>query len=460
MSITDKFEPFLFEKKRFKGAFGGRSGTKSQTFTDILVKKVHTDRLKVGCFREHQNTIEDSVHSLITAEIDRMNVPGFRMGKTTIDHQEGGKFRFRGLSRNASGVKSFHGFDIFWVEEAQFISKNSLKMVTPTLREEDSEFWFTFNPLSRVDPIAQRFVIPFMKDLSKNGVYEDKLHYIIWTNFDENPWMPETLEEERKFDYENLSRAEYDHIWLGHFNDTIESAIIHAEWFDAAVDSHIKMGWKPCGQRIASHDPSDTGADDKSLVIRHGSLVEKAELMKTGDVNEGCEWALSRAREENADVFIWDGDGMGVGLRKQVDEGISGTNIKDEIFRGSMSPDFDQLDVKGTKNTYKNKRAQYYWHLRLRFYKTYRARVKGDYVDPDEMISISSGMENIEQLRSELCRIPRKFNGNGTIQVMSKKEMEKLKIDSPNLADALMMSMMPVDTAMGGGSGIEFDSLW
>jgi len=80
--------------------------------------------------------------------------------------------------------------------------------------------------------------------------------------------------------------------------------------------------------------------------------------------------------------------------------------------------------------------------LRDRFYATYRAVVKNEYIDPESMISLSSSIPNIEQLRAEVCRIPRKHNGNGMIQIMTKQEMwTKHKIPSPNMADALMMSM-------------------
>jgi phage terminase large subunit len=93
------------------------------------------------------------------------------------------------------------------------------------------------------------------------------------------------------------------------------------------------------------------------------------------------------------------------------------------------------------KDTFKNKRAQYYWSLRDRFYNTYRAVEKGEYVDPDLMISLSSEIPFLEKLRSEVCRIPKKPNGNGLIQILNKDEMKRLKIPSPNMADSLMMSM-------------------
>jgi len=59
------------------------------------------------------------------------------------------------------------------------------------------------------------------------------------------------------------------------------------------------------------------------------------------------------------------------------------------------------------------------------------------------MISFSSDIKDLQQLRSEICRIPRKPTGNGLIQIMTKIEMKRLlKIESPNLADAVMMSLI------------------
>jgi phage terminase large subunit len=66
--------------------------------------------------------------------------------------------------------------------------------------------------------------------------------------------------------------------------------------------------------------------------------------------------------------------------------------------------------------------------------------VKKEYINPDDVISISSDIKLIDKLRSELCRIPRKSNGAGKIQLMSKDEMKKkYDIDSPNMADCLAM---------------------
>ena len=38
--------------------------------------------------------------------------------------------------------------------------------------------------------------------------------------------------------------------------------------------------------------------------------------------------------------FIWDGDGMGIGLRRQVADNLKGQPIEQNIFRGSEGADY------------------------------------------------------------------------------------------------------------------------
>ncbi|MBT4876375.1 MAG: PBSX family phage terminase large subunit [Desulfobacula sp.] len=456
MDIPEKLLPLIEIPKRFKVIIGGRGSAKSTTIGDIMAMKVQTEAAKVGCFREYQNSIEDSVHALLQEEIERLAIPGFIIQKSYIDHNDGGKLRFRGLARSIGGIKSMQGFKYFWVEEAQFLSKDSIKILTPTVRVEDSEIWFTGNVMSSADPFSQRFIVPYQTALDRDGYFEDDMHLIIIVNHSDNPWFPAVLEKERKYDYETLERALYDHVWEGKYNDSIENSIISADWFDACIDAHKKLGFKPRGAKIASHDPSDLGPDDKGLAFRHGSVFLDAQSKKFGDVNDGCDWATDFAIENGADHFVWDCDGMGVSLRRQVRDSFKGKAIKAVEFKGSNgveNPDeiyedpgkmiTDENKSRSNYETFRNRRAQYYWYLRDRVYRTYLAVIKGQYFDPDTMISFSSDIKDLQQLRSEICRIPRKPTGNGLIQIMTKIEMKRLlKIESPNLADAVMMSLI------------------
>ena len=84
---------------------------------------------------------------------------------------------------------------------------------------------------------------------------------------------------------------------------------------------------------------------------------------------------------------------------------------------------------------------------------------KGEYIDPDNLISFSSSIKLLQKLRSELCRIPKKYNPSGLIQIMSKEDMRKLGISSPNIADSVMMAMEAPEVATEFNE-IEFNSLW
>ena len=471
MKIPRKLLPFLKKKKRFKIALGGRGSAKSMTFADLCLMDAQTHAIKTACFREYQNSIDDSVLALLTAEIERLGLQGFDCQRSKILLGADEVFKFRGLARNPEGVKSMHGFKRFWVEEGQTMSFQSIKALTPTLREEDSEIWISANPLSRADPFSQRFIVPFLKELMADGYYEDDLHLIIWVNYHDNPMFPAVLEQERAHDEKTLSKALYNHIWLGHFYDETENSIIPVDWFDASIDSHLKLGFKPMGAKIVAHDPSDTGPDAKGLAMRHGSVVLDVQENPQGDIHDGSEWAINYAISEGADHYRWDGDGMGVALKKGVAAELNGKKIEFEMFLGSGSVDdpdrvyeplaHTERKAKKIKDTFKNKRSQYYWALRDRFYKTYRAVEHGEYQDPDEMISLSSDIENMDQLRAELCRIPLKNSGNGFIQIMSKKEMasQSPPIDSPNMGDSVMM-LMPPPPVVAKAVELTFKSAW
>ncbi len=453
LQIPRATEKVLTTKARLIVLIGGRSSAKSETAGRLLLMFAQTERADVLCGREFQTSIDDSVHKLLKTLINKLDIHGVSVTDKKIDFMGGGGFRYKGFARNSAAVRSAQDFKYSWVEEAQDLSEDSIDDLLPTIRASNSKLVFTGNPQASNDPFSKRFIVPFKAHLDKHGFYEDAMHLIIMMNWRDNPWHGE-LEQQRLWDYENLSRAKYDHIWEGAFNDSVEDSIIEAEWFDAAVDAHIKLGFKPRGARVVSHDPSDLGDDPKGLCLRQGSVILDVMQKDNLDVNDGCDWATDYAIENDADLFTWDCDGMGISLKRQVAQAFDGKKIEYEMFRGSEgvdAPDEIYEPVKGedkkkartNKQTFRNKRAQFSWKLRDRYYRTYRAVEKGEYIDPDMLISISSGIEDLEQLRSETCRIPRKANGNGFIQIMTKVEMKsKYKIASPNLFDSTFMSLM------------------
>jgi phage terminase large subunit len=309
------------------------------------------------------------------------------------------------------------------------------------------------NPGSSEDPVSKNFLNFCWDELLTNGFYEDDLHYIVMINYCDNPMFPNILEQERLKDKKILNTALYEHIWEGHFNDSIENALILREWFDACVDAHIKLGFKPRGLKIGSHDPSDEGKDPKAYAFRHGSIVSDVQEKHDGDVNEGADWAVGLAKQHGVHAFTWDATGMGASLKRQISTDFEHDPTIVSMFCGAEKVDFPDAihepiektpihDQRTNDQALKNKRAQYYYEIRSRIYKTYRAVVHNEYSDPDLMLSFDSSMKLLNKVRSELCRIPIKPNKNGLFELFTKEEMRlRFKLASPNLADSIMMSM-------------------
>jgi len=472
LRVVEPISWLLSKPKRIKIAVGGRGSQKSTGVGDIMLMFADSGE-RICCSREFQNSIDDSVHENLKVEIDRLGIDGFTVMNNEIRSHSGGEIFYKGLARNITSLKSLAGVKRLWIEEGESVSGNSLKVLTPSIRssaaanendEEPPEIWITMNWGDSMGAIAEKYLKRAESSLRKTGRYEDDLMMVVQVNWRDNPWFPPELEQERQDDYENLSRAEYDSIWENEYGDTVPGAIIKPEWFDACVDAHkiprLSEALKPRGAVVAAHDPSDTGKDSKGFAVRHGSVILSVQENDEGEIDDGCDWAAGLAVEYGADCFVWDGDGMGAGLKRQVATAFAGTKTTYHMFRGSLSgkaqdnakqdymPVPSDIAPTGTKKsktyaqTFKNNRSQYYTALARRCYMTYLCVVKGKYIDPDEMISFDSeGIADLAKLKSEICKIPKKKNPSGLIQIMSKDDMWVLDIPSPNMADSVMMCL-------------------
>ena len=172
-------------------------------------------------------------------------------------------------------IKSLYGTDICWVEEAQTISEESLRLLTPTIREAGSYFYITANPRRRQTHLRSDFFEGRMLTLRQEGIYRDETHTIVRANYSENPYFPAELEIERQKDKATLRDAEYEHIWEGQTLDEVDTSIIIPDWFNAAVGLADEVKVRPSGAKVVAHDVSDLGKDDKAVVVRHGPVILK-----------------------------------------------------------------------------------------------------------------------------------------------------------------------------------------
>jgi phage terminase large subunit len=449
---------------------GGRGSGKSIAVGDILTFEMEAKGYDVYCLREFQESISDSVHRVFESSIkDRLKLDGWEIQKNTVIAPNGAKTTYKGANRNPDAMQSAQGYLRSWFEEAHRASETSLDKLLPTiLRNPGAKCIFTANPQSSGDAFSKRFIVPYQQQIEKNGYYEDELHYIVFVNWKDNPWWNGEQEALRKWDYDNLPRAKYDWIWEGKFLDTVDNAIISAEWFDACIDAHKKLGFTAQGQERVAYDPADTG-DAKAVAYIHGVVVKDVRSKTDGHVDTATDWACDFAQAIKPDCFTWDADGMGAGLKRQIMDAFKGKKMTLAAFHGSAMADmpdarYEPLDgdsraAKTNRDTFFNLRAQCYWLLRDRMFKTWQAVERGKYHNPDDLISFSSEIKELQGLRSELCRIPRKFNGAGRIQLVAKPDMKKEGIDSPNMADAVMM-LMKIPREDTVYESMEFASEW
>lgn len=450
VKVPDKLIPLIVKPKPLKIMVGGRGSGKSETAAQCMLKFCD-DGYRVLCAREFQNSLDDSVHSLLKRKIDDLNISTLTPMASAINSANGGEVIYKGIARNIQSIKSLDNVRYVWIEEGQTISQESIDILFPTIRTNGAEIWVTMNRGSVTDPIAESFLNKAEEELARCGYYEDDYMIIVEINWQDNPFFPDVLNTLRMKNKDEWPAAKYNHIWGGEYGDLIEDAIIQPEWFDACVDAHLNQRfngtWQPRGARICAFDPSDTG-DAKGFAARIGNVFTKVLEYTKGDSEDGLNWGTDCGIEFGADEFNWDYSGIGSGMLKDIRKAFQSKKTAIHAFNGAEAPDdanqpyiSDDGKKKTVGDVFINKRAQRYWRLYELCYNTYRCIVKGQYVDPDDMISFSSDGINIKKLRSEICRIPRVRRGDGVFQVMDKKTMKKMKIPSPNMADSVMMTL-------------------
>lgn len=248
------------------------------------------------------------------------------------------------------------------------------------------------------------------------------------------------------------------------YSASVEGVLIPSAWVQAAVDAHDKLGIRPTGSRRGAFDVADEGKDKNAFASARGVVVDKlAEWSGKGsDIFASTEKVFDLSDDWHVEEFLYDADGLGADVRgnaRVINERRSDRQqrtIDVNSFRGSagvLSPESE--DVPGRKNEdfFQNRKAQSWWGLRRRFYKTYRAVVHGDAFDPDEIISLDSAGLNdtssgapyglLAKLIMELSQPTYVKNQAGKIVVDKAppgvSAAAQASVKSPNLADAVMI---------------------
>lgn len=235
----------VFLPKRYKVMHGGRGGGKSLVAADSLLVLGAKQKHIIVCARELQNSIRDSVHSLLKNRIVAHGLDDFyEVQESRIIGSNGTVFLFKGLRHNIDSIKSTFGVSIVWVEEGQSVSRESWDILVPTIREEGSEIWVSFNPDLETDPVYEEFIANKTDDA------------FVWqVNWRDNPYFPSTLDAERR-KLEARDPERYEHVWEGKpwgggmaqvFKLPLIKAAARGEWREPDPRRLYLMGVDPNG---------------------------------------------------------------------------------------------------------------------------------------------------------------------------------------------------------------------
>ena len=243
-----------------RGAFGGRGSGKTRSFAKMsAVRAFMWDRAGregiILCGRQFMNSLDDSSMEEVKAAIrsEPWLHAYFEIGEKFIRTKSGRiSYKFAGLDRSLDSIKSKSRILLCWVDEAEPVTDEAWIKLIPTLREEDSELWVTWNPERKRSSTHKRFrqsTDPRMK--------------VAEINWKDNPWFPSVLQRTRLRDKTNRPE-QYDHIWEGGFATVFEGAYYVRELVDAKDSGRIgKVAVEPS---LPVHTAWDLGIGDSTAI--------------------------------------------------------------------------------------------------------------------------------------------------------------------------------------------------
>lgn len=228
LPIPAKLAPvFTTPNMRYRCSHGGRGSAKTRTFAMMTAVKAYQAMMNgesgvILCAREFMNSLEESSMEEVKQAI--RGVPwlaaNFDIGEKyirTIDKSV--NYVFCGLRHNLDSIKSKARILLCWVDEAESVSEIAWQKLSPTVREDGSEIWVTWNPEKNGSPTDKRF----RKEASEHCI-------TVEMNYTDNPWFPDVLELERKDDQKRLDDNAYAWIWDGAYRENSEAQILSGKY--------------------------------------------------------------------------------------------------------------------------------------------------------------------------------------------------------------------------------------
>lgn len=431
--LNPVLKDFWATRRPYKLLKGGRFSSKSQDAAGMAAFLARNYSVRFLCLRQFQNRIADSVYTIIKEKIEVAGWESeFDIGVSSIKHKTtGSEFLFYGIARNLNDVKGTEGVDICWIEEGDGLTEEQWSIIDPTIRKEGAEIWILWNPDLQTDFIQIK--LPSL--LGDSCI-------IRHINYTENPFLSDTarLKAER---LKEADLAAYEHIYLGIPRSNDDAAVIKFSWIEAAIDAHKKLNIDMSGARAVGYDVADSGADKNACSIFDGALCIGLDEWSAPEdaLTESTRRAWSHVLNGR---LIYDSIGVGAHVGSTLNE----MKVKRSFFKFNaggaiINPEREYAPKIKNKDKFENLKAQAWQDVADRFRNTYNAVTKGEVFDASDLISISSDIPKLEQLKIELSTPTKRYSKRGLDMVETKEEMAKRGVASPNLADAFIMGACP-----------------
>lgn len=225
------------------------------------------------------------------------------------------------------------------------------------------------------------------------------------------------------------------------YNSAVEGVLIPSKWVQAAINSHVRLGFEPSGAVIAGQDVADGGGDLNALVVAQGSVV--VHIDKDGrEVDQALPDMMMTAQLFGVRQYQYESTGVGAGAKVAARNyaelraipwvpNASVVNPHADDIAGTQPGEPDRMSNEGY---FRDANAQAAWNLRLRFQRTYKAVVEGAEYHPDDLISIPNDPELVSELSQPT------YSSMPKITIDKKPNGAK----SPNKFDALKICFAPL----------------
>lgn len=227
---------FMAENVRYRGSYGGRGSAKTRTFALMTAIKGYQLAESgasgvILCAREFMNSLADSSMEEVRQAIRSVDwlADYYDIGQNYIRTRNGlVSYVFCGLRHNLDSIKSKARILLCWVDEAENVSEIAWRKLTPTVRETNSEIWVTWNPETEGSPTDIRF----RQTPPDNAI-------IVEMNYNDNPFFPDVLEQERLNDLARLDYASYAWIWEGAYLENSDKQVLSGRYVVEEFDDNL-----------------------------------------------------------------------------------------------------------------------------------------------------------------------------------------------------------------------------